>query len=269
MLFRVHIPQKEPKIDGGETCPVKGCCLVASICAHPGRGKNFFPHHRKLGKGDLIWRDEEKTDCIIVICAGLAAASWYSREGGERILRILGKGQTIGHTALSTSSKHPAVLRACTELEICEYPREELERLMWDDKEVAKHLIRSLIENYRDLEQQVKLLSITSASKRVRLALLILGEQFGGDAKDEVELPLTHNDLAALMGLNRVTISRALGELEDQGVVKRGHGNLTVCVDLLHGTVGAFSDAGKPGLEKEQTATKRPVEIEPALELSA
>ena len=100
MLYRFHIPPKDPEIDGGKTCPVKGCCLVASICTHPGRGKSFFPHRRKLGKGDLIWCDEEKTDYIIVIRAGLATASWYSREGKERTLRILGKGQTIGHMAV-------------------------------------------------------------------------------------------------------------------------------------------------------------------------
>ena len=226
MIQALH-PSEESQIDEYNTCPVKECCLVASICTYPLQGKKVTSEHQKFGKGSLVWYDESENGRVIIICNGLAAISWYSQEGEERILRILGKGKTIGYATLFNLPNYPGVLRACTDLEICQYPKEDLEGLMGNNLEVTKYLIRCLNENYWDLEQQVRLLSTTSASERVKQALMFLAKQLSGDIKD-VELPLTHNDLSALTGLNRVTVSRILKELEDSGEVKRGYGSLIV-----------------------------------------
>jgi CRP-like cAMP-binding protein len=238
------------------------------VCADSGEGtKSLFHHQRKIQKDSLVWYDNGEEGCLLVIRSGLVAISRCSQEGAERILEILGQGQGIGQMMVFNPSAQPLLVRACTEVEICEFPRKELEKLVQENAKIAESLIRSLSANCWALEQQIETLLIVSARERIKQALLSLAWRFGGGKKGEVELPFTHDDLSRLVGLNRVTVTRILKELEEkEGVLKRGHCRLTVRVDALKWAGDAHLDKSRSGPEAGDSTTEWPVEGEPTLE---
>jgi hypothetical protein len=74
--------------------------------------------------------------------------------------------------------------------------------------------------------QQLQELLIIRSSKRIEERLLKLltwmGNRFGfqQEAGIELEFLLTHQDLAEVLGTTRVTITRTMGKLESQGVIR-------------------------------------------------
>ena len=268
MWFRAYIPINKP-IAEHEICPVGARCLVASACVDSGQGTGSFPHHhRKIEKDSLVWCDEGKDGCILVIRSGFVAVSRCSKEGAERILGILGEGQAIGQVMLFNPSAHPVLIRACTEVEFCQFPKKELERLVREDEKIAEFLIRGLSENCWALEQQIETLLNVSARDQIKQALLSLATQFSGTEKEEVELPFTHDDLSRLVGLNRVTVTRILKELEEEeGVLERGHSSLIVRVDAIKRAGDAHLDESRPGREAGTAIIEPAKENEPALEV--
>lgn len=74
--------------------------------------------------------------------------------------------------------------------------------------------------------QQLQELLIIRSSKRVEEQLLKLltwmGNRFGSqeEAGIALEFPLTYQDLAEVLGTTRVTITRTMGKLESQGIIR-------------------------------------------------
>ena len=269
MYFRVNFPFHKPLADH-EICSVGEQCLVASACKDSGEGKNLFPHNpRKLEKDSLLWCDEGENGCILVIRSGIVAVSRCSQDGTERILAILGEGQAIGQVMLFSPSAQPVLVRACTDVEICQFPKRELERLVREDTKIAEILIRILSANCWALEQQIETLVNVSARDQIKHVLLNLAQQFAGGAAEEVELPFTHDDLSKLLGLNRVTVTRILKELEEEeGVLLRGHSSLTVRVDALKHARGVQPDKSRLDHEAVGATAGQVGKAEPAPEVS-
>jgi hypothetical protein len=154
-------------------------------------------------------------------------------------------------------------------VEFCQFPKKELERLVREDGKIAELLIRGLSANCWALEQQIETLVNVSARDQIKHVLLNLAQQFAGDAIGEVELPFTHDDLSRLLGLNRVTVTRILKELEEEeGVLLRGHSSLTVRVDALKNAKGVQPDKSRPDHEAVGATVGQVGEAEPAPEVS-
>ncbi|GCL47547.1 transcriptional regulator [Microcystis aeruginosa NIES-3787] len=91
----------------------------------------------------------------------------------------------------------------------------------------------SAVESYQMAEillshlQQAQELSIIRSYKRTDVMVLKLlswlGNQFGKQTGNGqlIDVRLTHQDIADLLGTTRVTITRALNHLEQQGAVER------------------------------------------------
>jgi cAMP-binding proteins - catabolite gene activator and regulatory subunit of cAMP-dependent protein kinases len=76
--------------------------------------------------------------------------------------------------------------------------------------------------------QQAEDLTIIRAGKRVFDSMLDqlltwLAKKFGSEVKQGhlIDLGLTHQDIAELLGISRVTVTRTLGIFEQQGVIQR------------------------------------------------
>ncbi|MEZ2251244.1 Crp/Fnr family transcriptional regulator [Microcoleus sp.] len=75
--------------------------------------------------------------------------------------------------------------------------------------------------------QQAEDLALIRAGKRVELMLYQLltwlAKKFGSEVDQGhlIDLGLTHKDIAELLGITRVTVTRALGNFEQQGLIQR------------------------------------------------
>jgi len=85
-------------------------------------------------------------------------------------------------------------------------------------KEVLYEAGRRLQSNIQNLEN----ISLKSAYLRLAHQLVFLAAQFGEVSPRgyELNLPLTHQDLADNLNLNRETISRAFGKLRQHGLIE-------------------------------------------------
>ncbi|PSB03307.1 Crp/Fnr family transcriptional regulator [Merismopedia glauca] len=75
--------------------------------------------------------------------------------------------------------------------------------------------------------QQIEALIVIRSYRRVDMMLVKLlvwlGKRFGRavETGNLIDLRLTHHDLAEMLGTTRVTVTRILGKLEEQGLIQR------------------------------------------------
>ncbi|KGF72671.1 Crp/Fnr family transcriptional regulator [Neosynechococcus sphagnicola sy1] len=83
--------------------------------------------------------------------------------------------------------------------------------------------IGGLISHHQQTEELMLIRSSKRVDEMILKILLWLGQKFGRAVEEGrlIDLRLTHQHLAELLGTTRVTVTRALNQFEQEGLIKR------------------------------------------------
>ena len=132
----------------------------------------------------------------------------YSEEGDIITLGIWGVGDVVGH---------PLALNALYQLECLSPVRAR--RISLDTVNLAE--VRAL--QVQQMEALLNILHCRPVPQRLLMLLEWLAEKYGqiSDRGCLLDLRLTHQSLAEMIGTTRVTVTRLLNEFEGQGKLKK------------------------------------------------
>ncbi|WP_404790716.1 Crp/Fnr family transcriptional regulator [Altericista sp. CCNU0014] len=133
----------------------------------------------------------------------------YLDDGTPVVFGLWGSGEVVG-TMLSHVT--PYYIESFTSVEgTFSIP---------DDLTAIAHLTKHYL---RQVEELMVIRSHKTMDIRLIRLLSWLSGRFGeSDIQGNlINLRLTHQDLAELLGTTRVTVTRTLGQIEDQGLIKR------------------------------------------------
>ena len=116
-------------------------------------------------------------------------------------------------------------------------PTDELAGLIAESPDLAAAVVAGMTRRLTELQTLVEQLLVRDTTVRLATTLLGLAARFGRPTADgmvALTLPLTHQGLANMIGSNRVTVTRKLLELQEQGAVRSlGRNALAVAPDRL------------------------------------
>ncbi|MDD4460693.1 MAG: Crp/Fnr family transcriptional regulator [Eubacteriales bacterium] len=193
--------------------------------------------HTEYPAGSVIIPLGTVSSSVTIISGGQAKACRYSADGREQILYIFSEGDFFGEQHLLSASETPYQVEALTDTRICQLSRQALNQLIIRHPELALQLIQDLTLRLGRLEQAIQTMGGRSIDARISTTLLDFAERYGRVRSDgiHVTLPLSREGLASYIGIARETISRKLGQLENDGIIEsRGHRGLRIIrIDTL------------------------------------
>ncbi|MFZ4577836.1 MAG: Crp/Fnr family transcriptional regulator [Myxococcota bacterium] len=161
--------------------------------------------------------------CLGLYCieSGAVAVRMTDPHGNSAIVRMACSGETLGYRAYFAGQPYHASADALTPTRVCFIDRSAVRHLLDHNPMVGMAFLKRMAEDLEDAEE-AKLHSM-SLSVRARVAhlLLVLKERFGtvgADGTLVIELPLSRQDMAAMVGTRPETIARAVRSLEAQNV---------------------------------------------------
>lgn len=176
---------------------------------------------RKYKKGQIIITEGNKGDSMFVIKSGKVKIYKTSLDGREMILDIKGPGSFFGEVVLFNGLNYPATVEAIENSEIVIIKSIDIENIIMNNSKIALEMI--MVLNKRLFEAQKKLKNMAFNDTYVRAAQLILtlGDKYSTKVEDglKLELSLTREELASLVGTSRETISRALSQFNKEGAI--------------------------------------------------
>jgi len=195
----------------------------------PPRGLDGFPH-RELGKGELLYRAGDRADTVYRVVHGLVKLAIDVPSGKERIVGVAGPGDLIGALAPGAAALRESAEALSASVLVTVVPREEASAFEPALFRAAGDQLTRMTDALEDSELPV--------GARLARALLRLGERFGQPSEGgivRITLPLTHENLAAMVGAARETTTATLGEMRRLG--------------LLEGTRGTYRFRRQPLLD--------------------
>ena len=149
---------------------------------------------------------------VWLVVRGMIKLSAISVQGDELLLGLAGPNEPFGDPLSNVE-----VYEATT---LCE---SDLLCLTCDEIAASPHLAMALLQGmgvrYRQSEAMLGLLGLRRIEDRVRGFLELLANDYGQpcDQGLRLNIKLTHQELASALSTTRVTVTRVLGSLKDEG----------------------------------------------------
>jgi len=173
---------------------------------------------RKFPRDAVIYEDGSMGDYMYIISEGQVKITKMSEDGREKILEILGPGNFHGEMALLDRAPRSASAKTITPCVLLALSRADFLGLLKQNHEVTLELIRVLARRLRETDEQIKGLLFERVEGRTRRLLARLAKEPVPGREDRIATsPITHQQLADLVGTSRETITRVVKELKDEG----------------------------------------------------
>jgi len=169
-------------------------------------------------RGQLIFSEGDEADGFYVAVTGRVKVYKMSPEGKEQTLHLFGPGEPFGEVPVFTGQQFPANAEAMEETHAYFFPREAFVQLIRKNPSLALNMLAILSRRLRRFARLVEDLSLKEVPGRLAAYLLYLSKQAEGTT--DLELTITKGQLASLLGTIPETLSRILGRMAAQDLIR-------------------------------------------------
>lgn len=191
----------------------------------------------RLAVGDCLFRQGQVLRSFHLIRSGVFHSRILRPDGTEILVELFGPGAVVGEGPAFSGAKRGTSVRAVSDAVVSSYTAEEMAECFGQQPEIAVSLIKLLGLKNRMLLNRIS--SITSPQPLFRVASLLYqlanhSSRQSADDNSADHLPdvsLSHEAIASMTALSRVSVTRTMAKLVDCGAIvdaKKGH----ITVDL-------------------------------------
>lgn len=185
-------------------------------------------HEERHGARQVVFREGEPGDRLLVLLEGRVKVSLTSAEGKEAILSLPEPGQLIGEMSLLDGGSRSATVTAMEASRFLAIRRKDFLAFLETRPQVALSLLQALSLRLRATNDTVGNLSFLSLPARLARILLNLGQQYGKHTGEGIVigLKISQEELGNLVGVSRESVNRQVRLWVESGVLDYAHGIL-------------------------------------------
>lgn len=183
----------------------------------------FFNQYKPLQykKRSIVFHAEDTLNSVFCIKSGYMRVYKISEQGEELTLIILKPNDLFPLTSGVTNLPGNYYLEALTPLDVWRVPEEHFYKFIATQPDVYNELASRVLVKIGGLLTRMEYMVFGTAYTKVASILLICAKQFGEKKGNDIviNLPLTHKDIATLVGITRETACLEMRKLEKKGLV--------------------------------------------------
>lgn len=171
------------------------------------------------GHGAALFNMGAPTEGVYCIRHGAVKMVKYDPSGGQRIVRVLKKGDVAGiESAFGENYEHTAV--AVGDVRACRVPIEYFRNFVATHGNLQMRLLRTSQETLRETESWLSELTVGNLPARTRMARLLLRLRVTDDGDRIHRFGI--EDMAAILGITQETVSRVISDFVREGILVKG-----------------------------------------------
>lgn len=175
----------------------------------------------EFAKGEFVFNAGDPGQNVYILESGRAKICQLSPEGKEIILWFCLPGEMFGMAEVPHGSAREVFAQVCTRSSVYSIPRETFNIFLSDHPDTALQVISLLSCRLRTIGHMLLNLAQDDVTSRIVKLLLRLSvpSMRNQDANMSLQIPLTHQEIADMVGASRQTVSTVLGELRREGAL--------------------------------------------------
>lgn len=169
---------------------------------------------KKVAKGKTIYSQGEICSQAYVVVSGRVGITMLSASGHELMIDIVGRGALCGEGAAFDGLPRFSSANALEACELLSISASEFCNLMASDAALAGLVAQTIALKQRTLAARLAQIAQSSPELRITELLSQISEP------EALDVMLTHQQIASLIGASRITVTRAMQRLRKEGAIR-------------------------------------------------
>jgi len=178
--------------------------------------------------GDPIFHQGESASAIYAVVSGRVKIARVTPDGNESILCVRQAGEYFCPVPVLDGNSHLGTAIAMTDVTIFWVERKTFQAICKESQQLLAAVQGDCLGEVRYLLNRLETFAFRNIKERLAIAMLNEVRHQRTDQKGMIELSMTQQELAGLVGASRESVSRNLKQLELDEVVELHRGKIHI-----------------------------------------
>jgi CRP/FNR family transcriptional regulator, dissimilatory nitrate respiration regulator len=175
----------------------------------------------RVARSEILFHRGDMPRGFYIVVYGQIKLSFSTARGDEKVVELVGPGQSFGEAVMFMERPHVVTTQALTDALVLHVSKEAVLEELQRDPRFAQRMIAGLSLRLHSLIADLETFSLRSATQRVIGYLLRdSGDGVGTEGALQVTLPAAKGVIASRLNLTQEHFSRILHGLTSQGLVE-------------------------------------------------
>jgi CRP-like cAMP-binding protein len=174
---------------------------------------------RIIRKGDVIFKEGDHLNGVFCIKDGVCKVSKMSDNGRNQIISLIQKGNILGERSLISDEISNLTAIALSDMEVCFIPKEEIIRDLENNPNFTLDLLKTMANSLKNADNLIVGMAQKSVKQRLAETLLLLQTKFDTNKEGAINIQLSREDIANIIGTATESAIRLLSELKKKNII--------------------------------------------------
>lgn len=171
-------------------------------------------------KGEIIFEEGEKLNGIFCVRDGVSKLSKLSANGKDQIVKLATKGEVLGQRSVIVEECSNLSAVAVNDMEVCFVPKDSILDPLHTNPNFTVEMLRHMAHDLKEADDVIVNMSQKTVKQRIAEAFLYLKKNFGEDKHGFLNLTLSREDIANVVGTATESTIRIISEFKKKGLLK-------------------------------------------------
>ncbi|MGD0341785.1 MAG: Crp/Fnr family transcriptional regulator [Bacteroidales bacterium] len=181
---------------------------------------NFEKEFRQFKRGDILYTEGSRISGFYCIHSGIIKVFKTGLDGKEQIIRFAKPGEIIAYRSVLSSEVACTSARVIEDCQVCFIPSDILISLVKSNPVYALELLKLACHELGEANSFITDIAQKTVRERLAEILLLLLNDFGLDEQNYLQISLTREELANIVGTATESVIRLLSEFKTDRLVE-------------------------------------------------
>ena len=174
---------------------------------------------KTVKKGTVLFEEGEHINGIFCIKDGVCKVSKMSDNGRDQIVNLVRKGDLLGERSLINDEASNLKAIAVNDMEVCFIPKEEVVRDLDENPKFTMDILKNMAASLKSADNFIVDMAQKTVKQRLAATLLSLDSKFAKNENGSLDIHLSREDIANIIGTATESAIRLLSEFKKKKLI--------------------------------------------------
>lgn len=173
-----------------------------------------------IRKGETIFNEGDNINGVFCVKDGVCKMTKLTSGGRDQIVHLVKKGELLGQRSMI--SDEPANLSAVAleDMQVCFIPKSEILGFFNDNSRFSMNVMKTICGDLKEADDIMVNMAQKTVKERLAYTLLYLADNFGVNPDKTLNLQLSREEIASMIGTATESCIRLLSEFNKAGLIE-------------------------------------------------
>lgn len=202
-----------------EQCIIKQFNSLKSLTKDELTRVSHCKTERIIKKGEVIFEEGDSINGVYCIKKGICKLSKLSENGKDQIVKMVVKGQLLGHRSLISDESSNLQATALNDMEVCFIPKSEIIADLQKNPKFSFDVLQDMAHDLKEADDIIVNMAQKSVRQRLAETLIYIHDSFGINSDGTLSVLLSREDYASIVGTATESAIRVLSQFKKEGLI--------------------------------------------------